>query len=279
METPQSRSTEPLTAAERAAFERDGFVRIPGAFARADAERMQGEWWAELAETIGARRDDPASWPSRQLDLKRPKRATSERCFQAPRVAGALDAILGEGAWDWPGDWGRPIVTFPSGAPLSAWDVPTGWHWDGRTSWNVERPITLFVVAFIAEVETGGGGTTVVAGSHRLLIDGYQPLPATVRALGDTWRRDRLVRDHPRLAELCGHAAFEGERGARFMSEAGDLRVVELTGEPGDMVFCHPLLIHAQAPNCRTMPRMMRIKQQLMSREARRMGREEAAGR
>ena len=63
------------------------------------------------------------------------------------------------------------------------------------------------------------------------------------------------------------------------MDAGGDLRVVELTGEPGDMVFCHPLLIHSPSQNCRPTPRMVRIKQQLMGREARRLGREEAAGR
>jgi hypothetical protein len=45
------------------------------------------------------------------------------------------------------------------------------------------------------------------------------------------------------------------------------------------MVFCHPLLIHTQSQNCRSTPRMVRIKQQLMGREAKRLGREEAAGR
>lgn len=43
------------------------------------------------------------------------------------------------------------------------------------------------------------------------------------------------------------------------------VRVVELTGAPGDMVFCHPTIVHAVAPNCGAQPRFMRIKQQLLS--------------
>lgn len=269
---------QPLTAAERARFERDGFVHIAGAFARADAERMQDEFWAELLDTCGARRDDPATWPKRQLDLKRPKRAASERAFETPRVAGAIDALLGEGSWDWPDHWGRAIVTFPSGAPLRAWDVPTGWHWDGRMSWNLGQPLNLFVVAFVAEMQAGGGGTAVVAGSPQLLIDSYQPLPPQYEGLGEDWHLTRLTRDHPHFAALAGRTPV-ADRKARFMEADGPLRVVELTGEPGDMVFCHPLLIHSGAQNCRSAPRMVRIKQQLMSREARRLGREEAAKR
>jgi hypothetical protein len=45
--------------------------------------------------------------------------------------------------------------------------------------------------------------------------------------------------------------------------EGVPLRVVELTGEPGDMVFCHPLMVHTAAPNRGLWPRFMRIKTQV----------------
>ncbi len=47
------------------------------------------------------------------------------------------------------------------------------------------------------------------------------------------------------------------------------LRVVELTGEPGDTVFCHPVMVHCAAPNRGTRPRFMRIKTQVLTREGR----------
>jgi hypothetical protein len=49
------------------------------------------------------------------------------------------------------------------------------------------------------------------------------------------------------------------------------LRVVELTGEPGDMVFCHPLMVHCRTQNRGTRPRFMRIKQQLLTPEGRQL--------
>jgi hypothetical protein len=254
----------------RGAFERDGFIRFPAAFARADAERMQDEWWAELADVHGMRRDDRSTWRG-QLDLKRPKAAPSQRLIETDTVRAVVDGLLGVDAWDWPKDWGRPIVTFPSGAPVADWDVPKGWHWDGRTAWNRERPINLLVVACVGEVAPRGGGTLVVAGSPRVILDQYKAIPAPVRGLGETWYRDRLNRDHPWFARLSGHAPGPEDRIGAFMSEDAPLRVVELTGEPGDMVFCHPLLVHSGAPNCREVPRMVRIKQQFMSREAKRM--------
>ncbi len=53
--------------------------------------------------------------------------------------------------------------------------------------------------------------------------------------------------------------------------EGVPLRVAELTGEPGDMVFCHPLMVHCVAPNRGTRPRFMRIKTQVLTHEGRKL--------
>jgi hypothetical protein len=55
--------------------------------------------------------------------------------------------------------------------------------------------------------------------------------------------------------------------------EGAPLRVVELTGRPGDMVFCHPLVIHCAAPNRGTRPRFVRIKTQVLTHEGRELRR------
>ena len=36
-------------------------------------------------------------------------------------------------------------------------------------------------------------------------------------------------------------------------------RVVELVGEPGDAVICHPSLLHAASMNCTDAPRFMHV--------------------
>lgn len=47
------------------------------------------------------------------------------------------------------------------------------------------------------------------------------------------------------------------------------LRVVESTGEPGNMVFCHPVMVRCAGPNQGTRPCFMRIKQQFLTHEGR----------
>jgi hypothetical protein len=73
---------------------------------------------------------------------------------------------------------------------------------------------------------------------------------------------------------LTGHAPSPADRTAAFMDketvvEGVPLQVVELTGEPGDMVFCHPVMVHCVGPNRDEWPRFMRIKQQVLTREGR----------
>jgi hypothetical protein len=73
---------------------------------------------------------------------------------------------------------------------------------------------------------------------------------------------------------LTGLAPSPADRAAAFMDgettvEGVPLRVVELTGEPGDMVFCHPVMVHCVNQNRGARPRFMRIKPQVLTYEGR----------
>jgi hypothetical protein len=43
-------------------------------------------------------------------------------------------------------------------------------------------------------------------------------------------------------------------------TEGREIRIVELTGEPGDVVITHPWTLHCIAPNAGSQPRMMTSK-------------------
>jgi hypothetical protein len=90
-----------------------------------------------------------------------------------------------------------PLVTFPSGR--HQWTLLTGgaWHNDfvPLRSGTGERAVQLFVI--LKDLPTQGGGTLVLAGSHRLVTryiadTGNAPHPSRVRhALGEhSWLRD-----------------------------------------------------------------------------------------
>jgi hypothetical protein len=261
-----------LTPADLQRFERDGYVVVRQAFPRADARAMQDRWWSELEGTHGIRRDDRSGWRQVNGDLKAAKRDPIQSRILTERVRGVFDDLLGRAAWSPPRDWGRTIVTFPE---PGAWDVPARlWHWDNVCEPHLDGPRGLFVVTFIGPVAPRGGGTLIVSGSPRLLIEQERRLPAGQRRALGTGRWERFHRSHPWLMALTGHAPSPADRVAAFMRgetivEGVPLRVVELTGEPGDMVFCHPAMVHCAAPNRGTRPRFMRIKQQVLTHDGR----------
>jgi hypothetical protein len=228
--------------------------------------------WRELEDAHGIRPDDRSSWRPITGDLKAAKRDPIQARILTERVRGILDDLLGQAAWSPPRDWGRALVTFPE---PGAWDVPAGhWHWDNPCDLHLDHPRGLFVVSFIGPVAPRSGGTVILSGSPRLLIQQERQLPASQRRGSIAVLRERFCRSGPWLMALTGQAPSPAGRIAAFMDaetivEGVPLRVVELTGEPGDMVFCHPVMVHCVAPNRGARPRFMRIKTQVLSREGR----------
>jgi len=240
-------------------FYRDGYVVVKRAFSPDDARAMQDEWWAELADLHGIRRDDRATWRQPRGDLKRAKRSPIQTRFETPFVRGVLDDLLGPGTWSSPRHWGRVLTTFPQGG---AWELPTKiWHSDSLYRWHRDGLNGAFVFSFVDSVAPRSGGTLIVAGSQHLLRRYDAALTGAVRRSG---RLEPFFDLHPWFAALAGRAPSPRDRVASFMDTDTDIdgvrvRVVELTGEPGDIVFAHPSIIHSPNPNCGDRPRFMRI--------------------
>lgn len=263
-----------LASSDIQRFERDGYVVVRQAFSRADGLAMEGRWWSELEDAHNIRRDDRSSWRQIPGDLKAAKRDPIQTTMLTERVRGIFDDLLGRGAWSPPKDLGRAVVTFPE---PGTWQVPTRvWHFDNPCEPHLDQPRGLFVVSFIGSVAPRSGGTLILSGSPRLLIEQERRIPADERRDPAVKPWDRFGRSHPWLMALTGKAPSPADRIADFMNsetvvEGVPLRVVELTGEPGDMVFCHPLIVHCAAPNRGAWPRFMRIKQQFLTREGAQM--------
>ena len=261
-----------LTPSEIERFERDGYVVVKQAFSPADCQAMERQWWRELQEAHGIRPDDPSTWRRLPGDLKAAKRDPLQTRILTERLRGAFDDLLGKAAWLPPRDWGRPLVTFPEPGP---WQVPTRlWHWDNPCEPHLDHLRGLFVVSFIGPVAPQCGGTVILSGSPRLLIQQERRLPESRRHESIAVRRERFHHSHPWLMALTGQAPSPVDRIAAFMDEETivdgiPLRVVELTGEPGDMVLCHPVMVHCVAPNRGMKPRFMRIKTLILTRENR----------
>ncbi len=242
-------------------FREHGFVRLNKAFPRELALALQEEIWQELGEDHGIRRDDRSTWKRPPRSPRRAKHSALNEQLAAGRFTDAISDLLGYDHWRRPVTWGGFNVFFPDEC-CGEWDVPTRtWHWDGPPTGN-----GLLVFSFYGDVRSSGGGTLIVDRSHRLIQSYYDSLSADDRARPHNFHRKRLARWDPWLEALTGQAKEPvADRIATFMQKTTNVRgvpcrVIELTGEPGDTVFCNLGILHCVAPNASDQPRFVRVK-------------------
>lgn len=260
--------TKVLTDEQVEQFVAKGYVQIRGALPREAALEAQQFLWGKVEEAAGISRNDPATWKEPMVNLREVYRSDAfDRCNTAT-FADAIDDLVGEGrvrrrfvhgenaSEALPG-WGWWPVNFSYGAD-EPWVVPTtGWHWDGiHFRHYVDAPDQgLLCLCLFSDIGPRGGGTLVVEGSHRPVARYLSRYPDGV----DIYEGIRdFVGEHPYFAELVGRTGSElgpDARNAKLMEQAyvdedgTELRVIETTGEAGDIILCHPFLMHAASPN------------------------------
>ncbi|MEW6749759.1 MAG: hypothetical protein AB1505_02125 [Candidatus Latescibacterota bacterium] len=236
-----------LSPDEIASFAELGHLRVRGAFAREAALAIRGFMWSELKRMHGFDPADPSSWslegwtpsprPSSwtRLQLNRTKDHGIYQAISSPRLLGAYEQLAGPGKAAAKQSWGAFPVRFPEPGD-HPWDLPsTGWHVVPH----------LRVITFYLDVGARGGPSLLVEGSHRLVASWHEQLGPDQRRRKPSVLDGRFARSHPWFAELAGKAPSQGDRIRRSMEETTvvhgvAVRVVALTGEPGDAVFCYP---------------------------------------
>ncbi len=221
---------------------------------------MDDVLWASLANDHGMHRDAPESWTrERATGIQAATRSEVFAAMGGPAVCSALDDLFGPHAWEHPSYWGSPLVTFPSAG--KRWDViHTAWHLDAQAVRSAPRLPGVVVFAFLEPVLERGGGTLIVAGSHRLVEHIARSAdPDDEGRSADV--RKALMHAHPWLRALWS-SDEKIDRVQRFMVRGAKIggihmRVIELTGEAGDVIIWHPWLFHTAASNCRSIPRLM----------------------
>lgn len=238
-------------------FEREGVLKIERLVSRDGIARARQAVLRPLA-ALGLWRDGRWSlddrprpgWPATGLKPARDighRHAEVEALIEEPGVRAVVERLLGGAAFDrkvYP----RPqiLASLPNSGP---WVFPTGWHTDvPRLASGASPGVQLFT--FLEAVGPQGGGTLVVAGSHRLLNDGRR---VKVKEITTALRSEPFFQAlfRPRAPEVDARMLPLGR------VDGTRVEVMELTGEPGDAWLMDLRILHAAAPNASDRPRLM----------------------
>ncbi|KAL7280239.1 hypothetical protein ACG7TL_006659 [Trametes sanguinea] len=243
-----------LTEEEVDFFMENGYLVVKRAFSREKAAEFTREMWVRL----GLDPDDPETWPKDRERIHMPVLNREPVATFAPKVWEILKELLGgeERIDEASSTWGDSfIVNF--GTPALAAErtrVPPAeldnWHVDGDFFVHfLDSPEqALLVIPLFSDIQPGGGGTYIapegIAAAARYLAahpEGVLPRPLafvpSTSPHADP-RDDPAYYSHLAQAKTC-------------------TRFVELTGEVGDVVLLHPLMLHSASKNYLRVPRVI----------------------
>ena len=223
-----------------------------------DIESMTALVWDNLQRRYPVRREKPETWTSQRIDgLHALDKSVTFQQIGGAKVCQMLDDLVGSGNWHRPTRWGYLLVAFPES--IGPWDVPcTSWHLDLPAS-GLPGPFAVRLFTCLQPLRHTGGATLVVAGSHLLVEDLVRKKRDRRMRSADV--REALIRSHPWIKALCSRGETS-DRIGRFMHAStavneAELRVLEMTGEPGDVFLVHPFILHAPSTNCLDLPRIV----------------------
>ncbi len=250
-----------LTEIELQHFEEKGWVTVANAFSPESAAQMVSKIWELLSGKFSIEQHDRSSWHLKMgYGLSELNSTAVFKDIGSDRTHRSIDRLLGKGRWNIPSHWGQHLVTFPSSE--DDWVVPTEtWHTDFDFA-PEQNPFGIMMFAFLSDVKPKGGGTVIIEGSHRLVSGFVKSQPQDQLGKMKTVRR-RIMNSNPWFIDLENERDPK-RRNNRFLSpelvDDVSVRVVELTGSPGDVILCHPWLLQATAPNCSDKVRMMMVQ-------------------
>jgi len=201
-------------------FLTDGYVMLRGAFSRDAAQAVRDELW----KTMELDPDDSTTWTQNQIHLQTILKGPLASPVFTPRLFNAFDDLMEIGRWECEPALGYWPISFPGFEP-SPWQAPqTGWHVDGSHFHHHlnSRNQGLLSIFLFSDIEPGDGGTALSLGSHHIaarILEAAEPEGLSVYDLVNA------VNQHPRE------------------------RVIETTGEIGDVALMHPFMSHTRSAN------------------------------
>lgn len=210
-----------LSRREITAFERDGFVVLPGAVPRRVTAACRTSIRHRLAAQ-GIDTADPTTWARPHVHVPWPATAGFDAAAHAPALTEAYDQLIGPGAWtQLPTVGGTVPIRFPDRRRMrkALWHVDGTFARDGAFITTIESPSRgVLCLILLSDIGPEDAPTELKVGSH---LDAAAVL-APFGAAGCDFLRVTASLPESTL-----------ERPTRLV-----------TGRAGDVYLCHPFLVH-----------------------------------
>lgn len=233
-------ATYKLSDEQIAYFMRYGYVRIPECFSRESAAQWTSDVWTRLGFSAA----DKSTWTTECTHMPEHKEIPVKTF--APRAWAAIAELLGgedrisEDSATWNDAF---IVNLGTPETEGKWPCPDelqGWHVDGDFFVHfLDSPEQgLFVIPLFSDIQEHGGGTMVCTDSVKEIA--------------------RFLYNHPR-----GVSPYMVPRGCKAKGDFYDSVIEdchefhEMTGNVGDVILLHPLMMHSQSVNSLRIPRII----------------------
>lgn len=244
-----------LTAEQKTQFEQDGIIKLPG-FLSDEVVNPVIHAVFEVFANAGIWAD--GRWRLEHLPPTNAPLAGSEMVKGTKKIRATRDLVTA--------DLLKVISDLEDGKVLgthsekiqilftrpnaTTWSVPASiWHLDTPRIPSNKRPgVQMFT--FLNSVEPQGGGTLVVAGSHRLLNEHQFIRSKDVK---------KRLAQKPFFCDLLSKKFADRDNLMSRMDsvEGIPVRVVEMTGQPGDVYLTDLRMLHTLSDNVLQVPRVM----------------------
>jgi hypothetical protein len=219
-----------LTSQQLEHFVDRGYVRLEAAFSSGLAARCRGLLWEQMAPLTP---DDPATWDRPVVRLPSQFAPSFRQAVTSPRWLDAIAELAGPKALAHPHLAGSVAVRFPvAGDPGDdGWHIDTSIERDG-VWWANHRSDerALLMLVLFSDVGADDAPTRVRAGSHH---------------------------DIARALARFGDEGLAADALGPYVDKTAHRPVELATGQAGDVVLCHPFIVHAAQAHHGTDPRFL----------------------
>lgn len=234
-------------------FMENGYVVIKQAFSKEKADHFTSAMWIRL----GIDPNDQSTWTQERIHM--PTHTKEEVSKFAPKAWDAMLDLLGsEDRIDEPSaTWGDSFIV-NLGSEKDTGNLQTAVNPKDLNNWHVDGDFfvhfldspeqALLVIPLYSDIKPSGGGTVIAPDGIDMIAQYLAAHPEGVLPTGLSFTPSTTTYANPKEDPGYWSHLKEIQRCEKF---------VELTGEIGDVILMHPLMLHSASKNHLRIPRII----------------------